>query len=168
MFQQHYEFMWRNALRLGAPDDGVDDVVQDAFMIVARKLGTFEGRSHIRTWLYGILSRVVRQTHRGRARHERRTRAYADLQPASSEGSYARCDAARTLHRLLGELGEAKRDTFILAELEHMTGPEIAEAMGVKLPTVYSRLRAARAELDEKVRELQQTAGGRSPRKREG
>ena len=52
------------------------------------------------------------------------------------------------LYRLLDELDEAKRSLLILAELEQMTVPEMADAMGIPLNTVYSRLRAARQAFD--------------------
>ena len=58
-------------------------------------------------------------------------------------------DESRLLWRLLGELGPPKREVFVLAELEEMTVPEIAEAIGVPLNTAYSRLRAARHEFNE-------------------
>jgi RNA polymerase sigma-70 factor (ECF subfamily) len=55
-------------------------------------------------------------------------------------------DELRLLWRLLGELDGLKREVFIMVELEEMTVPEIAEALGVPLNTAYSRLRAARQE----------------------
>jgi DNA-directed RNA polymerase specialized sigma24 family protein len=51
--------------------------------------------------------------------------------------------------RLLGEVGPLKREVFVLAELEEMTTPEIAEAVGIPLNTAYSRLRVARQEFSE-------------------
>ena len=42
-----------------------------------------------------------------------------------------------------------KREVFFLAELEQMTAPEIGQALGIRLTTVSSRLRAARVELEE-------------------
>ena len=58
-------------------------------------------------------------------------------------------DEIRLLWRLLGELGPLKREVFVLAELEEMTMPEIAEAIGVPLNTAYSRLRVARQEFND-------------------
>ena len=55
----------------------------------------------------------------------------------------------RVLHRLLDELDDDKRTVFVLAELEQTTAPEIADALGIPLNTVYSRLRAARIEFDK-------------------
>jgi RNA polymerase sigma-70 factor (ECF subfamily) len=58
-------------------------------------------------------------------------------------------DELRLLWRLLGELDPLKREVFVLAELEEMTAPEIAEAIGIPLNTAYSRLRVARQEFED-------------------
>jgi RNA polymerase sigma-70 factor (ECF subfamily) len=58
-------------------------------------------------------------------------------------------DELQLLWRLLGELSPRKRDVFVLAQLEEMTVPEIAEAIGIPLNTAYSRLRSARQEFNE-------------------
>ena len=60
-------------------------------------------------------------------------------------------DEVKRLRRLLGRLDAAKREVFVLAELEEMTVPEIAQAIGIPLNTAYSRLRAARHEFSEAV-----------------
>jgi RNA polymerase sigma-70 factor (ECF subfamily) len=58
-------------------------------------------------------------------------------------------DEVQQLWRLLGELDLPKREVLVLAELEEMTVPEIAEAVGIPLNTAYSRLRTARLEFNE-------------------
>ena len=60
-------------------------------------------------------------------------------------------EAVRTLHTILDELDDEKREVFVLAELEQMTVPEIADAVEANVNTVYSRLRAARREFDQAV-----------------
>ena len=60
-------------------------------------------------------------------------------------------EAFRFVESVLETLDDAKRAVFVLAELEQMTAPEISEALGVKLNTVYSRLRAARVAFQAAV-----------------
>jgi RNA polymerase sigma-70 factor (ECF subfamily) len=55
-----------------------------------------------------------------------------------------RSAANRVLHTLLDELDEEKREVFVLAEIEQMSMPEIAEALAINVNTAYSRLRLAR------------------------
>jgi RNA polymerase sigma-70 factor (ECF subfamily) len=144
LYREHFDFVWRNARRLGASDAWVDDAVHEVFLVATRRLDEFEGRAKPRTWLFAITLRVVQRMRRDRARYDARLRRFSE-QPASSlHAPYEREDAARHLRQLLLRLDEPKRVVLILAELEGMTTPEIADALGVKAGTVDSRLRAAR------------------------
>ncbi len=58
-------------------------------------------------------------------------------------------EQVQLLQSLLDKLDPPKREVFVLTEVEEMTAPEIAAALGIPLNTVYSRLRAARLELEE-------------------
>jgi RNA polymerase sigma-70 factor (ECF subfamily) len=58
-------------------------------------------------------------------------------------------DQVKLLYTLLEELDEPKRDVFVMAELDELTVPEIAEILDIPLNTAYSRLRAARQAFEE-------------------
>ena len=58
-------------------------------------------------------------------------------------------EGTRLLQRILDELSDEKREVLVLAELEELPVPEIADALGLKLNTAYSRLRLARADFEE-------------------
>lgn len=150
IYDLFFDFIWRSARRMGVSEGSVDDVVQEVFIVAHRRLGDFEGRSSIKTWLFGILLRVVSD-------HRRTLRRKGGLAPlpeglaADDGGPDERVETNQRvalLHRLLASLDEDKRTVFVLAELEQMTAPEIADALGVKLNTVYSRLRAGRKKFD--------------------
>ncbi len=152
-YREHHAFVWRSLHRLGVPRQLLDDAVHDTFLVVARRLGEFEGRASMRTWLFAIAMRVAQSVYRDRTRERRNAGALlavSDLTSATPHAA-ARSDAAIALQRLLSELDEDKRAVFIMAELEQMTAPEIAVTLGVKLPTVYSRLRLAKAQLERSV-----------------
>jgi RNA polymerase sigma-70 factor, ECF subfamily len=154
VYEEHFAFVWRTVRRLGVPERSVDDAVQDVFVVVHRRLRSFEGRSSVRTWLYGIARRVAHD-HRRRVGRKERGEALPDglADPAapSPDREVARLEAARLLYSILEGLDDEKREVFVLAELEQMTVPEIAEATGVNLNTVYSRLRAARQAFEAGV-----------------
>jgi len=63
--------------------------------------------------------------------------------------AYESREAAAGVHRLLSKLSEKKRTVFVLFELEELSGEEIAEAVGVPLATVWTRLFHARKEFTE-------------------
>lgn len=154
LYDEHFAFVWRSLRRLGVPSPLLEDAAQDVFVVVHRRLAEFEGRSSIRTWLFGIAVRVAR-THRRRiSRKERFDPLPIDLEsPAGRpDGEVEKRRAADFLERFLDSLDDEKRAVFVLAELEQMTAPEIESALGVKLNTVYSRLRAARKAFETAVR----------------
>jgi RNA polymerase sigma-70 factor (ECF subfamily) len=155
LYEEHLSFVWNGVRRLGVPESAIEDVVQEVFLVVHRKLGDFEGRSSIRTWLYGIALRVV-QHHR---RHHRRAggvvagdvESLACSTGPSPHESAERSQGVHLLHRLLDEMDDDQREVLVLAELEQMTAPEIAEVTGQNLNTVYWRLRAARQRFERLV-----------------
>jgi RNA polymerase sigma-70 factor, ECF subfamily len=165
IYDQHADFVWRSLRRLGVPERSVDDAVQDVFIVVHRRLGEFEGRSTLKSWLFGIARRVAHDHRRRIGRKERDEElpdVVADPSGATPAAEAERAEAVRTLHAILAGLDDDKREVFILAELEQMTAPEIAAALGVNLNTIYSRLRAARAAFEQAVaRHLARSGGPR-------
>jgi len=153
LYRAHFQFVWRSARRLGVPEAALDDVVQDVFLVVARRLAEFRGEASARTWLFAIALRVVREHRRSTFRHLRRAQALADSQPQTSSDPIARSDARRTLQRALDRLDDDRRSVYVLAELEGLTAQEIAEGLRVNINTVYSRLRSARAQLERALGE---------------
>ena len=159
VYANEFAFVWRNLRRLGVPETSLRDAAQDVFLVVHRRLGEFEGRGSLRSWLYSILKRVAGQ----QRRTERRKHAHdmedshdvADIGSPSPERDAERREAARLLRSLLEGLDEDKRDAFVLAELEGMTVPEIAQALGANANTIYARIRAARQLLQAALREHQ-------------
>ena len=156
IYETHFDFVWRTARRLGTPEAQLDDVVQEVFLVVQRRLPSFEGRSELKTWLFGITRRVVYAT--GRRRGKRRevvlgeAGEIADANATSAETQLAANEDTRLLYALLDELDEDKRAVFVLSELEEMSGPAIAEALDLPLSNVYARVRAARSACDASLK----------------
>lgn len=144
---------------MGIFDHRLDDVVQDVFVVVSKT--AFEGRSSLRTWLYAITFRVVQEHHRAPARRARPDEA-PSAEQVSPEEAVQHLPDARYLHELLAQLSEEQRLVLCLTELEGMAAPEIASELGVKLNTVYSRLRQGRKQL-ERIVARERARGRRSP-----
>jgi RNA polymerase sigma-70 factor (ECF subfamily) len=152
LYRKHYAFVWRSVRRLSVRDGEIDDIVQEVFVVVHRRLSEFEGRSAITTWLFGIAYRVVRD-HRRKiaARQRREAEVTAGKPPTEPDKRLARHQAVDVLDGLLAELDEDKRAVFVMAEIVKMTANEIAEVIGVSPNTVSSRLRAARKAFEESL-----------------
>lgn len=157
IFKDSFDFVWSGLRHLGLPEASVDDAVQEVFLVVHRRLDDFEGRSALKTWLYGIMLRVAhdyRRKVRRAGQLEPIPEGLVDARPGPHEVA-ARSESLRLLEKLLSGLDEAKRDVLVLADMERLTAPEISEILGVPANTVYSRLRAAREQFNAAVAEYQ-------------
>lgn len=162
VYDEHIEFIWRSARRLGVNEGAIDDVVQQVFLVVHRRFGEFESRSSLKTWLFAILLRVVREHRRSLRRKSPHwfgprvdTDALADDSGRSSPAeALERAEAWRILERLLESLEGDKRVVFVMMEIEQMTAAEVSEATGLPPSAVYSRLRAARTDFERAAARL--------------
>ncbi len=164
VYDENFAFVWRSLRRLGVPDRSLDDAAQDVFVVVHRRLKDYEGRASMRSWLFAIARRVAHD-HRRRIGRKERTEELKDgvveSRGASPAEQAERGEAVKVLHDILGSMDDDKREVFVLAELEQMTVPEIAEAIAANVNTVYSRLRAARQAFEAALARRAAKEGGR-------
>lgn len=150
VYDTHVTLVIRSLAALGVPAAHVDDAAQEVFLVVHRKLASFERRSSLRTWIYGIVAFVARSFRR--TAHQRHQGDALDAPPLAevlaaprgTDEEIAQADDLRCLARLLTQLDDDRREVLVLAELEELPVTEIAEALGENVNTVYSRLRMAR------------------------
>jgi RNA polymerase sigma-70 factor (ECF subfamily) len=153
-FRQRSSFVWRVLRRLGVESSDVEDVVQEVFFAAHQAFGNFEGRSSLSTWLYAICIRTA-SNYRRRAYRRREVSGWDAIEvqvPARQEESLERQRAVELLDRILDELDDKKRDVFVLFELEQLSMNDVARAVGCDVKTAYSRLYAARAQVQAAVR----------------
>src|SRR5215831_9617670 len=153
IYAEHFEFVYRLAARLGGKQIDPEDAAQEVFLIVARKLDTFDGSSQLTTWLYGITLNVVRATRR----RQRLLGWFESKDALPHEPAIETIDRAevREAHRIayeiLDRMSAKKREVFILAEFEGLACEEIARIVETKTETVWSRLHYAREEFAQAV-----------------
>jgi RNA polymerase sigma-70 factor (ECF subfamily) len=161
LYDENVAFVWRTLRRYGVPEVAVADATQEVFVVVHARLATFEGRSSLRSWMFGIARRVARNYRAGRtlevdAEH---LEAIADLPSRSPQLTAEKLEAAAWLERRLDELSADKREAFILVDVEQMTLSEASAALGIARNTLYSRVVAARQHLEQAL--LRQRAAER-------
>jgi RNA polymerase sigma-70 factor, ECF subfamily len=148
IYARHADFVWRTLLRLGVAREDVNDALQDVFLVVHQQLEHFEGRSALGTWLFTICRTVAT---RRRRQYRRERENFADN--TTDDIVDLRADVGRhveynqdlaLLEMILESLEANQRTVFILFELEKMSGEDIAQALGIPIGTVYSRLQLAR------------------------
>ncbi|MDH5491168.1 MAG: sigma-70 family RNA polymerase sigma factor [Myxococcales bacterium] len=157
IYREHADFVWITLRRMGIAESDRPDLLQEVFVVVHRRLPSYEPDSKITSWLYGICRRVS-AAHRRRA-HVRREQIVEE--PArglpetnTPEQDVIRSDARAQLQLLLDSLDADKRVVFLMFELEGRSCQEIAELQGVPVGTVYSRLHAARKAFEQAVGRL--------------
>jgi RNA polymerase sigma-70 factor (ECF subfamily) len=149
VFDEHAPYVFRVLKYLGVRDADAEDVCQEVFVTVHRKLDEFEGRSSLRTWLYRICQRAA-SDHRRRAYVRREVvtdPATEDPRLPRMQDARGHVEARSTLQFLLDRLDEPKREVFVLYEIEGLTMREVCEVIDCPLQTAYSRLHAAREAL---------------------
>lgn len=145
VYRAHVGFVWRTMRRFGVAEADLEDAVHEAFLVVHRRLAEFDGRAAITSWLYAVARGVASNRRRNALRRERRDalapEPAGEVDPAEQ---LARARAAEVVEQFLNSLSAEQREIFVLFEIEGMRGAEIAEAIGLNINTVFTRLRAAR------------------------
>jgi len=146
VYAQHFDLVWRSLRHLGVPAQLLDDAVQDVWLVVHRKLGEFDGRSAVSTWLFGICINVARARRRAREVTRPAEPLLDDMQSADP-GPERALESSQAWHRVQGfmaGLPELHRAIFVSSLLENFSPAETASAIGVDVNTVYKRVRALR------------------------
>ena len=158
-FEQIYAAWFHEVARwvraFGGLEADVEDLTQEVFMVVRRKLGTFDG-GNLPGWLYRVAQRTVRDYRRrawfrrifaGRpAETEAETsNAWMTRSPDPAEILEQR-EAEKTLTEILSQMSAVRRTAFILFEVEGYSGEEIAALESIPLNTVWTRLHHARKD----------------------
>ncbi|MFT3767682.1 MAG: RNA polymerase sigma factor [Minicystis sp.] len=163
IFADHAPLVWRALRRLGVRAPDIEDVCQEVFATVHRKLPSFDGRSTLSTWIYGI---CVRTAWNHRRQMRRRREELTDAPPeqgveAPQIQAIEQRDAYALVDEVLDALDDEKRAVFVLYEIEELSMKDVARAVGCMLPTAYARLYAARRQFEAALRRA--GAAGRLP-----
>ena len=151
IYDDWFEDVSRWARALGGLEADQDDIVQEVFLVVRRRLDSFDGENPA-GWLYRITRRQVRDFRRRTwVKHifNRHRSDEPDTLPSTAMGPAAALEhkeSQRVLFNLLQKMGESRRSAFVLFEIEGMSGEEIARIQSVPVNTVWTRLHHARRE----------------------
>lgn len=161
--------MYRLAWGITRDQGDAEEVVQDVFLTLATKAGTFEGRSAFGSWIYRITTNAALNKRRGKRRevetsleeylpvyesdgHRKGDRSYllADWSQ-NPEAELLSGEARRTLERALDALPETYRAVLVLRDVEELGNEDVAEMLGESVGLVKSRLHRARMALREQL-----------------
>jgi RNA polymerase sigma-70 factor (ECF subfamily) len=161
LFREHAPAVANYLRRLGVSDADVDDVVQEVFVVAHRKDGYVEGPARPRTWLFAIAWRVASAHRRATRRRRERLPEHAPTDGRDPEQAAVANQRLHAVQRALDTLPDEHRGVFVMFELEGIPTLEIAEAMGVPIGTIHSRLHTARRRFLEAFERDSETAASR-------
>jgi RNA polymerase sigma-70 factor (ECF subfamily) len=161
--------VYRLAWGITRDQGDAEEVVQDVFLTIAQKAGTFEGRAAFGSWIYRVATNAALNKRRGKRRqvetsleeylptyeadgHRAGDRSYllADWSQ-NPEAELLSAEARRTLERALDTLPETYRAVLVLRDVEELGNEEVAEMLGESVASVKSRLHRARMALREQL-----------------
>ncbi|MHC3003458.1 RNA polymerase sigma factor [Gordonia sp. GN26] len=156
LVEQHRDRLWAICLRITGNQHDAEDALQDALVAAWRAIGTFRGDAQLSTWLYRIGSNAALARIRKRSDaddiddhdHDH------DHDPISSLDVAQQVVVSDRIQEALSQVPDAYRATFVLRVYGELSYSEIAEAQGIGLQTVRSRISRARSILSELLADL--------------
>lgn len=150
------------ALKLLGDEQEAEDVLQETFLSAFRAIDRFEGRSQLSTWLYRIAYNASLMHLRKRERMTTFSldRPYGDEETESHsaerhlvdwsavpDDQLLTAEARGEMDRAIADLPESLRSTFVLRDIQGLSGAETAEVLGITVQAVKNRLHRARLRL---------------------
>jgi RNA polymerase sigma-70 factor (ECF subfamily) len=156
LYQEDSSYVRWAFRRLGVPERDLPDVTHDLFVVVFRRLDTYDRSRPSRPWLFGIAFRLA-SDYRRSARAVREVLGESPDVVNNALGADDHVAASQDrdhLIRILDHLDIKRRAVVLLHDFEGRPASEIAATLEIPLGTVYSRLRLARKDLTEALKRV--------------
>lgn len=150
LYARYYDTVLGWCERRGCVRDDAEDIAHDVFLSLWRNPPRLE-RARLATWLYRVTANRVASHHRWLSVRRRFARRTVDPAIFEADSQLAEQQLAR---EILSRLRATKREVLVLFELEGLSGDEIAERLGIRINTVWTRLHYARRDFLEIARAL--------------
>ena len=151
LYREHGGRVYALCLRMLGDRGRAEDLVQDVFVQVWRRLETFQGHSAFSTWLHRLAVNVVLMERRAAGRRDRRLAPVSDGPGAELAGREAPAGLRLDLEQAIAALPDGAREVFVLYDIEGYHHEEIAEMVGIAVGTSKAHLFRARRLLREKL-----------------
>lgn len=157
---EYLDQVWRQLRAMGVRERYLDDATQEVFLVAFGKLGSFEGRAKLSTWLYAIAYRVGCNYRRKARRDAQLELIEMDYQGEGQdpEQTLVEKQAAHIVQRFCDGLSVKLRDVFVLCILEGQAVPNVAALLKLPENTVHSRIRLVREAFRNELAAMQKAA----------
>jgi RNA polymerase sigma-70 factor (ECF subfamily) len=150
LYDRHVEAVHRFVARATCGSADAPDIAQDVFLSLSSSAASYDGRLDCRPWLFGIAAFHVLNRRRAATRLRRFLERLLLVQDGRTVDQVRALETRETMGataRALEKIAPAKRVALLLAEVEGLSGDEIAVALGIPAGTVWRRIHEARTEL---------------------
>lgn len=133
LMERYASRVYRLAFRITRDEADAEEVAQDVFLILCRKIHTFEGRAALGSWIYRVTTNAALNKRRGKrsAEGEDHATGLADSSPTPEEELLS-LETRIILSRLIGDLPDRYRTALVLRDVEGLSNGEAAEALGTE------------------------------------
>lgn len=150
LYRQHSTRLYNLAFRMVGNAADAEDLVQDIFLTVYRKLESFRGASALGTWLYRLGMNVCLDRLRSKAARQDQATDMLDERLGSTHIPSALAGVSRIdLERAIASLPEGSRAAFLLHDVEGFDHTEVGQLLGVAEGTSKSQVHKARLRIRE-------------------
>ena len=166
VYAEHFRFVWRAVRGLGVGAANVDDVTQEVFLVVHRRLSTLDDPRALQAWLFQIARRVTKDHRRALGRRGESVSLdpeRAEHRAQDPERQHAERQSMALVAAYADGLDEERRALFFLALVEGLPIAEVANLIGSNPNTTYSRVRVMRRELAELLEQPAAKGDSRGP-----
>jgi RNA polymerase sigma-70 factor (ECF subfamily) len=164
IYRAELPYVYRSLQRLGVRPVDIEDLAHDVFIAVHRRFAEYDRARPIRPWLFAFAYRIAAD-YRRLARHRRERPDHGDEPPderARPDDQLAEAEGRRRVLAALEGLALDRRAVLVMHDLDGYGIPEVGRALGIPLNTAYSRLRLARRDFEQAIREDDASKGGRT------
>ena len=149
IYNAYSVFVYNVAFRVVHNIDEAQEVTQEVFLTVYRKLKSFKFKSSFKTWIYRITVNLAINYAKKRAKEQKRTVEYDDKKESNKAidsigENIEREQQEKVIATLLESLNPDQRACVVLRSIEGLSYQEIAESLNININTVRSRLKRAR------------------------
>jgi RNA polymerase sigma-70 factor, ECF subfamily len=163
IFEEHFGYVWNSLRHFGVRRSDLEDLAHEVFFRVHERLDEYDPTRPLRPWLFAFAFRVA-------AAHRRLARNHAEVlgtdpDPADeglrADDMLIRRENLGLALKALDAVELDRRAVFVLHEIDEISIPDVANALGIPTSTAYSRLRLARQEFNAAIKRLLLAQGAR-------
>ncbi len=149
IYREYFGFVFNVAFRIVSKREEAEEICQEVFMTVYRKISAFRQQSSLKTWIYRITINCALKYSQKKSKQIKGVVEYDETNPIAAPMKDIRDrideeENEKVIHKLLGHLYLEQRTCIVLRSIQGLSYKEIADTLRIPINTVRSRIKRAR------------------------